>query len=88
MAKMGISTLRSYKGAQIADAIGLSKERLLLIIGGHAACGKLQDEWVPGSSVKCVNLKLNHAWQTLHLLPGGGGNVLHWHCKSAERFGI
>ena len=26
MAKMGISTLRSYKGAQIADAIGLGKE--------------------------------------------------------------
>ena len=29
MAKMGISTLRSYKGAQIADAIGLSKEQPL-----------------------------------------------------------
>lgn len=26
MAKMGISTLRSYKGAQIADAIGLGKD--------------------------------------------------------------
>ena len=31
MAKMGISTLRSYKGAQIADAIGLSKEQPLVL---------------------------------------------------------
>jgi glutamate synthase (NADPH/NADH) len=33
-AKMGISTLASYKGAQIADAIGLSKEVVMMCFQG------------------------------------------------------
>jgi len=37
MAKMGISTLRSYKGAQIADAIGLSKEVAEMCFTGIAS---------------------------------------------------
>jgi len=34
MAKMGISTLRSYKGAQIADAIGLDKDVVEMCFDG------------------------------------------------------
>jgi len=37
MAKMGISTLRSYKGAQIADAIGLSKDVVDMCFTGIAS---------------------------------------------------
>lgn len=37
MAKMGISTLRSYKGAQIADAIGLGKEVAEMCFTGIAS---------------------------------------------------
>eukprot|EP00931_Biecheleriopsis_adriatica_P035288 TRINITY_DN2030_c0_g1_i3.p1 TRINITY_DN2030_c0_g1~~TRINITY_DN2030_c0_g1_i3.p1 ORF type:complete len:2151 (-),score=484.82 TRINITY_DN2030_c0_g1_i3:46-6498(-) len=37
MAKMGISTLRSYKGAQIADAIGLSKDVAEMCFNGIAS---------------------------------------------------
>jgi len=34
MAKMGVSTLQSYKGAQIADAIGLSKDVVRMCFDG------------------------------------------------------
>mmetsp|Transcript_14150 Transcript_14150/g.33363 ORF Transcript_14150/g.33363 Transcript_14150/m.33363 type:complete len:2131 (+) Transcript_14150:101-6493(+) len=37
MAKMGISTLRSYKGAQIADAIGLSADVVEMCFQGIAS---------------------------------------------------
>mmetsp|Transcript_49861 Transcript_49861/g.116524 ORF Transcript_49861/g.116524 Transcript_49861/m.116524 type:complete len:2132 (-) Transcript_49861:321-6716(-) len=37
MAKMGISTLRSYKGAQIADAIGLSGDVVEMCFNGIAS---------------------------------------------------
>ena len=37
MAKMGISTLQSYKGAQIFEAVGLSDEIISLAFTGTAS---------------------------------------------------
>ncbi|KAL4232715.1 hypothetical protein ACF0H5_007403 [Mactra antiquata] len=77
MAKMGISTLHSYKGAQIFEAVGLSREVMDLCFSGsasriggvtfaHLAQEAMNRHWLAYAEIECDS----------HLVMNPGN--LHW----------
>ncbi|MEE2959555.1 MAG: glutamate synthase large subunit [Myxococcota bacterium] len=84
MAKMGISTLKSYKGAQIFEALGLGEQVIESCFSGTASrigglgFGELATEW-----------ELQHAFgypQTVTAQVSGLGNqgLVHWRSGGEE----
>ena len=87
MGKMGISTLQSYKGAQIFEALGLSKEVIELCFSGTASR-------IQGTNFQVLEeeIKQRHSlgWPDDENLPINGlpnPGEFHWRSEGEKRVG-
>ena len=77
MAKMGISTIRSYRGAKIFESIGLSESLLKTYFGTDVSTiGGIGLEKIAADAISRWNDKLESASSSLSFLPNQG--QFHW----------
>ncbi len=77
MAKMGISTIRSYRGAKIFESIGLSESVLRTYFGtDHSSIGGIGLEKIAQDAIAFHNEALQHTGKTSEPLMNQG--LFHW----------